>query len=319
MRKFIGTVLSFLLVVAAGSVAPLASAQGAQVPKFLFASDYGQWQIPGASANTYQWSPGTICQVAPATSTNQFFAFATNAPILVADATNANSEILTPSVVSQTASFCSITITPLNSHYSFRVQSATGGLQEALNAVAAGTAYATQIYLDKYWYQAVGGLTSQFVTVTPTSVIAAAKGSSGLRLVDVTTSPFTYYAWNGTAYTLQGTATGGATKPTIAAGAAAGTSPTVANLTGGNGNAFEADVTTGTATTTGTLFTETWATSSAFGYLPTCTVTSTGTNVASGFTFAVTYPSSTHALLTVTGPTTPLTISTAYKFWVNCN
>lgn len=319
MRKFIGTVLSLLLVVAAGSVAPLAVAQGQTFqPKVYYASDFGQWQVLGQAANTYQWSPGTLCQVAPLNSSNQFFAFATNAPVLISDVTPANNEIVTPSAVNQTPSFCTITVTPSLNHYSFRLGSATGGLQEALNAIIAGNSYAAVIYLDRNWYSAVGALTAQFPTVTPTSVIAAAKGSATLRLVDNTTTPFTYYAWNGTAYAVQGTPSGGASMPTIAAGAAAGTSPTVANHSGGTGNALEADVTSGTATTTGTLFTETWATSSAFGYLPSCTVTSTGTNAFTAFTYAVTYPSGTHALLTVTASSAPVA-STAYKFWVNCN
>lgn len=50
----------------------------------------------------------------------------------------------------------------------------------------------------------------------------------------------------------------GATKPTVAAGAAAGASPTVAVADGSNDCVGQVTVTTGTTTTTGTLFTVTF-------------------------------------------------------------
>jgi hypothetical protein len=105
--------------------------------------------------------------------------------------------------------------------------------------------------------------------------------------------------------------------PTAAAGAALGTGPTGPTFTG-DGNTFSVATTSGTATTTGTLFTATYATSGSFTYPPTCRVWSSGANAFTTFTTAVTYPGPTHALLTVTATVAPA-VSTAYAFKVVCN
>ncbi len=74
-------------------------------------------------------------------------------------------------------------------------------------------------------------------------------------------------------------------------------------------------VTAGTATTTGTLFTET-AAANTINYAASCTVTSVGANSFTAFTVA-TSVSSGHNLLTVTATSAP-TASTAYQFAYNC-
>ena len=274
---------------------------------WYFANDYSQWAIRSQSPNTYLFSPNGLC-VATA-SGGQFFPFATNAPIFINDATPANSELVTPSAVTNTGSQCGFTASPVNNHYSFSIVSGTGGLQEAINALkGSGTAPAL-ILLDRNWTANVLSLPS----TTPASVIGAAVGNATVALENITTITPTFYVWSGTAY-VTGTWTN--VVPTTAAGAAAGTSPTIGSAVG---TALSGNValTAGTATTTGTLFTLTYATSGQFLYAPTCKVSSTGTNSFTAFTVATTYPSSTHALVTVTATSAP-TASTAYAFNYKC-
>jgi hypothetical protein len=306
----------FLLLFAAGSVAPLARAQNNQTynQRWFFASDFGQWSIKGPNANTYQWYPGTICLVPSNGSAGSFNAFNTNAPILIVDATPANTEVVTPSAVTQNASVCQITISPANQHYSFQVTSGTGGLQENLNAINLQQPAPALIWLDRNWY----ALANQIPATTPAAIITAAKGGVSAILVDNTTAPFTNYVWQGTAYAA---GTWVNTVPAAAAGAAAGSSPTISSA--GAALAGTVSLTTGTATTTGTLFTLTYGlntstTTSQFNYAPTCTISSIGANPFTTFTFATTYPSSTHALVTVTETAVP-TASTAYKFQFACH
>jgi len=292
--------------------APAAFAQSSthspfQQPQY-FAVDYGQWSIQGQSPNTYLFSPGGLCN--GSASGSQFFTFATNAPVLISDATPSNSEVVTPSSVTNTGSQCGFSASPANNHYSFQVKSGTAGLQESLNALAVTTtAYPATIVLDRNWFTQAGSVPG----TTPSAIIGAAKGNTHALLEDVTTAGPTFYVWNGTAYS-SSTGTWVNTKPTATAGAGAGTSPTISDA--GTALVGSVALTAGTATTTGTLFTLAW-TSSQFHAAPTgCTVKSTGANVYSTFTSATSFSST--ALLTVTVATTPPTASTAYAFSYNC-
>jgi hypothetical protein len=289
--------------------APAAFAQRTTQP-WYFASDYNAWSIQSQSANTYLFSPQGLCTASA--SGGQFFPFATNAPVLISDATPANSEVVTPSTATNTGSQCGFTASPANQHFSFQVKSGTAGLQEALNALAISaktTTYPALILLDRSWYNGASSIPG----TTATAIIGAAKSNAHAIVEDITTAAPTYYVWSGTALT---SGTWINTPPTAAAGAAAGTAPTVGTTTG-TALAPNLALTTGTATTTGTLFTLTYATSSQFLYAPTCTVVSSGANSFTAFTVATTYPSSTHALITVTATSAPA-VSTAYKFSVNC-
>ena len=105
------------------------------------------------------------------------------------------------------------------------------------------------------------------------AIIHAATASPTLSLLDLTQAPNVAYQSVSSVYTAYSN-TGGAA-PTAAAGAAAGTSPTGPTNVG-NGNTFTVSLTTGTATTTGTLFTETWPATVSFGRVPNVTVVSTG-------------------------------------------
>lgn len=308
-------ITSIILAIAGLLSAPAASfAQSSTHTPFTlteyYAVDYAQWGIKSQSANTYLFSPGGLC-LATASGT-QFFPFATNAPILISDATPSNSEVVTPSSVTNIQSQCGFSASPTNTHTSFQIASGTAGLQEALNALAVlggkTTGYPAKIDLDRNWFAYAASIPG----TTPTAILAAAKGNAHAIVVDQTTAGSTSYVWSGTAYT---SGTWVNTVPTAAAGSAAGTSPTVGTPTG-TALSFTQPLTTGTATTTGTLFTETFASSSQFLYIPTCSVVSTGANSFTAFTVAVTRPS-TSAIVTVTATAAPA-VSTAYKFTVNC-
>ena len=181
---------------------PAFAQQGAQTfpQKQYYASDYGQWQIRGQSANTYTFFPISVCTV-PTPSSGSFFPFNTNASVFILDATPANSELVTPSAVTPSASNpsssqCGVTITPANNHYSFSLLSGTGGLQEVLNQIPSGVAYSVPVILDRNWYSLINSIPTQ----SAAAVIASVAGSYNAPLVDNTTTPFTYYLWNGAAY-----------------------------------------------------------------------------------------------------------------------
>ena len=292
------------------SCAATGFAQGNQTfqQRWYFASDFGLWSIPGQQANTFQWSPGSICNVSANGSATSFYAFNTNAPVLVTDATAANNEVLTPSAVTNTNSFCSITVTPSHSHYSFKVSSGTGGLQEALNSIAAQQVAPSVVWLDRNWYT----LANAVPGTTPATIIGAAAGGVSRILVDDTTAPFTPYIWNGTAYSTTGTWVN--TKPTAATGAATGTA--TSKVATGSALAGTYAFTTGTGTT-GTVFTLTWAGSSTqFQYQPVCTVQDTSAVKAPTLTVTPTF--SSNALLTVS-VASALSSTTAYSFRWACH
>ena len=310
MRKLAqGFIIVALVALVAIGAAP-AIAQGNQTyqQRWFFASDFGQWSVKSQQANSFQWSPGTLCQVSANGSATSFLAFNTNAPTLIVDATAANSEVVTPSAVTQTAAFCTITVAPSNQHYSFQMVSGTGGLQEALNAISPVQVAPSVVWLDRNWY----ALASQVPATTPATVIGAAKGGVSAILVDDTTAPFTPYVWNGTAYSSSGTWVN--TAPTAATGAATGTA--TSKVATGTALAGTYAFTTGTGTT-GTVFTLTWAGSSTqFQYQPVCTVKDLSAVAAPALTVTPTF--SSNALLTVS-VASALTNTTAYKFQWACH
>lgn len=278
---------------------------------------YGQSALSGQAANTYTFTPGSLCTGSvPGPGAGGpfaiFSAFGTGgpiAPVLINDSgTPANSEVVTPSAI-VTGTPCGVTVSPAHSHTTFALQSGTAGLQEALNAVgaAAVTSYPIDVLLDRQWYTAAASLPGR----TAANIIAAVKGSPSAYLEDVTTSPHTYYVWNGTSYA-PGTWTNAV--PAVTVGVAAGTSPAIS--INGLASIGTVQLTTGTATTTGTLYTIDWPTTGSFQYAQACTVTSTGSNVLASFSGATSYASS-HATLTVTVTAAPA-VSTVYLISYSC-
>jgi hypothetical protein len=304
---------------------PLGASAQNLPPTWVFARAYNGWNIIGQQANTYTFNGGA-CNYAPYNGGNSpsFFVFSglqgtttVYNPVLITDANSSLSEIVTPTSTTQSAATCGFAASTTNQHTSFTLSSGTVGLQEAVTNQLQ-SAPPSNVMLDQYWYTLVFGLPG---SPTPESLIKAVKGSPNVAIVDTTTTPWTYWRSNsgGTAYAAV-SLSGGTTLPTAAAGAAAGTSPTGPTNTG-DPNTFTVALTTGTATPTGTLFTETWPVvgSGGFAYPPTCRVYSTPsqTNQFTAFTYAVTKPT-TQAILTVTATTAP-TASTAYGFTVICN
>lgn len=308
MRKHIRGTLAALILAAICAVSGFAQSGQPFQQREFFASDFGQWRVPSQSANTFQWFPGSICNVSAAGI--NLIPFATNAPVLIVDQTSANTEVVTPSAVTTTSTSCSITVTPLNQHYSFSVTSATGGLQEVLNQISSSNAYPAVVVLDRNWYT----LAAAVVGKTPASIIAAAAGNSKAILVDRTTAPFTYYSWNGTNYTVSAS---NQTVPTVAASTGAGTSPTISVV--GTGTSGVVTLTTGTTpTASATIFTLTWPAiaSGGFQYAPNCTVTSIGTRAYTGTNATVAGPP---AVDTYTATSSALTASVSgYKWAYTC-
>jgi hypothetical protein len=310
-NKFSLGIIAALILAAFGAVG--LSAQGNQTyqQRWYFASDFGQWAVRGQQANTYQWSPGTVCNVSANGSATSFFAFATNAPVEIVDSTPANDEVATPSAVNQTTSYCSIALSLSHNHYSFQVVSGTGGLQETLNSISASASAPALIWIDRNWY----ALANAVPGTTPAAIITAAAGKVTAILVDDTTAPFSNYVWNGSGYTT-GTNTWVNTKPSVTStGGAAGTATAVS--TTGTALAGNVYLTTGTAST-GVMFTLTWAAShTQFDYAPTCTFASIGTNVGPTLTPVSTGSSGSAATAAPTTAVAPAS-TTAYVYSYSC-
>jgi hypothetical protein len=308
----------FLLLAAMGSVAPMADAQTATTPftaPWYFATSFGLWSINQQSPNTYIYQGRSLCNSQGQNVT--FFDFATNAPVLIADSNTANSEVVTPTSIVNTAGSCGVAIAPTHNHFTYQLRSGTAGLQEALN-VLKGQAIPSLILLDRNWWAQANNIPG----TNGATILAAAVGDMTTLVEDITTAPVTFYVWSGTAFTSTN-ALSKNTAPTIAAGAGAGSAPTVSNTGSSTAIAGTASVLTGTATTTGTLFTETWPAVSAGGpqYAGTCVVTSSGANAYTTFTSAMSSSGSTttfQRILTVTVATTAPVASTQYFFTYNC-
>lgn len=271
---------------------------------------YGQWSLAGQAANTYTFSPTSLCSVGSLGGMRfpAFSAFgASNAPVFINDTgTPANSEVVTPSAILT----CGVTISPAHTHTAFSLNSGTAGLQDAINAVVTGaTAYPIVVLLDRNWYAQVATIPG----VNAPAIIFNAKGIPAAYLEDVTTAPHSLYVWNGTNY-VPGTWTNIA--PAVAVGAAAGTGTAISVTLASTAGVGAVQLTTGTGTTTGTLYTLDWATTGSFLYAPTCTVTSIGGTPFTTFTVAPTFASS-HATLTVTATSAPA-VSTVYLFSYSC-
>jgi hypothetical protein len=327
MRKWLA-----VAILAVASLTP-ALAQGfipAQGPAWVYADNYGRWAIQGQTANSYSFTPASICQITQLNFQNQtsFFAFGSRvalAPVFVQDINSANSEVVTPgSAATQTQAACSVNIAPVNSHTSFTLQSGSGGLQEAINTLG-NTASNYTIVLSPEWYKLISGIASQNATltdsITPADVIANATCASNLTLVDVTSDPWTYYGCNAS-HKWAALAPGA---PTVAAGSGAGTSPTIALSAGSNNSTGSVTLTTGTSpSASAAIFTLTFAApdyGGGFPYAPACTFTSVGTAAYTSGTASSTAGSGTTGGTGVlTASATALTASKAgYKFTYSCH
>ncbi len=163
----------------------VASVQAQNIEGQIIASQYGKWRVPGYAPNTYSSFAPDSCRVQGGASF--FFAFSSGTPIRIVDANPSLTETVTPTAIVNSNVTCAISIAPVNDHQvPFYLTSATGGLQEALSQNMTTPATNT-VVLDSAWYQLVG-------TANAAAVIGAAKGGSQLNLVDVTTTPYNWYA-----------------------------------------------------------------------------------------------------------------------------
>ena len=70
MRKFTRFLVALTLTATCAAV--FAQGNQAYQQRWYFASDFGQWAVRGQQANTYQWSPGTVCNVSANGSSTNF-------------------------------------------------------------------------------------------------------------------------------------------------------------------------------------------------------------------------------------------------------
>jgi hypothetical protein len=166
------------------------SAQFTPPRGILYANNFGSWSVAMGNNGSFSWSSPSACTVS--SSGISFPAFKVGTPIEVVDTNPALSESVTVTAVNLTQTGCSIVTTALiNPHYSFTIQSATSGLQEAIN-YASGQP--TTIVLTPDWTR-LGGLDSTITTV---------QGNSNVSLYDQRANKFQAWAWNGSVYSLIG-------------------------------------------------------------------------------------------------------------------
>jgi hypothetical protein len=315
---------------ALGSLTP-ATAQGfppAAAPPWVYADNFGRWSIQLQTPSTYTFSPTSTCYFTQLNySGKQFYAFSNAvalAPVFVQDANSANSEVVTPgSYQTPTSTTCGVNISPSNSHkINATLNSGSGGLQEAINAIGASTApYQTTIILSQEWYKLIASIYSQNATLaasySPAQVIANATCSTNVQLLDVTANPWA--AWNCNPSTNKFSLSTIAVKASVAAGAGAGTGPTIALNAGSTWSSGTVTLTTGTTpTASAAIFTLTFTAPNSGGpaYSPVCSVVSIGSPAYTSGTVSYTAGSGgTAATAILTASSTALTASQAGYAW----
>jgi hypothetical protein len=182
MKKFVLTALAI--------AACFSHAQAQNVEGQIIAAQYGEFKVPGqTTGGTFSFAPD-VCQVSG--GNKPFSAFATGRAVKIVDGNPSLTEIATPSSVfiSQCAVNMATTYTHVPPYY---LTSGTGGLQEAITANQQGIAGPNSIILNAEWYSLIAPRSAAVV-------IASVTGNTNLPLVDVTSSPYTSYQWNGTQY-----------------------------------------------------------------------------------------------------------------------
>ena len=171
---------------------PLARTTEGNFAGLLYASNFGQWQVPKGNLGPYSWNQASFCYANVVGVT--FQAFTVGTPITIVDTGNPSAtEIVTPTVVTivpasgSSMGTCSITVAPVNPHTNFYFASATEGLQEALNW--ASTSVYT-IILTPDWTR-LGGNDTTITTVS---------GNSNVTIFDQRTSNVQTCTWGGSAY-----------------------------------------------------------------------------------------------------------------------
>ena len=204
IRQTLGILLALTMVIAPFPVPASAQGPSNYPPTWVYARAYNGWNVIGQTASTYTFNGG-VCYYSPFNNglTAPIFDFAgyqgstlVYNPVFIQDANTALNEIVTPSSVTNTSASCGFSATTANAHTSFTLSSGTAGLQEAITNQLQTTPV-FDVVLDKYWYQLVAAFPA---TTTPQSIIKALTGSANVGIVDTTTSPWTFYSWNGVNY-----------------------------------------------------------------------------------------------------------------------
>ena len=179
MRKVLLVVISL-----ACSIPPVWGQTAGQI----IASQYGQFQVSGSTIGGFYFPPAT-CQVSA--GGRNFPAFSVGTPIKIVDGNPSLSETDTPTAVY--INVCSVIMATTYNHVPpYYLTSGTGGLQEAITANQTVNGSNT-IVLDAGWYNLIAPSSAA-------SILASVHGIAALGLEDVTTTPSSFYQWNGTQY-----------------------------------------------------------------------------------------------------------------------
>jgi hypothetical protein len=154
----------------------------------IIAAQYGEFQVSGSTIGGFYFPPAT-CQVSA--GGQNFNAFSVGTPVKIVDSNPSLTEVATPTSVF--INVCSVNMVTAHNHVPpYYLTSGTGGLQEAITANQTVNG-ANTIVLNAQWYNLIA-------PANAASIIASVHGIADLGLVDVTTTPNTYYQWNGTQY-----------------------------------------------------------------------------------------------------------------------
>ena len=154
----------------------------------IIAAQYGEFQVAGSTSGGFYFPPAT-CQVSG--GGKNFAAFSAGTPIKIVDGNPALTEVATPSSVY--IGVCSVNMATTYSHVPpFYLTSGTGGLQEAITANQTNDG-PNIILLNPEWYRLIA-------PGNAASIIASVHGIPDLGLEDITTTPYTFYQWNGSQY-----------------------------------------------------------------------------------------------------------------------
>ena len=179
MKKALLVVLAFILCF---------SRAQAQSAGQIIAAEYGEFQVAGSTTGGFYFPPAT-CQVSG--GGKNFAAFSSGTPIKIVDSNPSLTEVATPSSVY--IGVCSVNMATAHTHSPpFYLTSGTGGLQEAITANQT-TDGPNTILLNSEWYKLIA-------PGNAASIIASVHGIPDLGLEDITTTPYTFYQWNGSQY-----------------------------------------------------------------------------------------------------------------------
>ncbi len=156
----------------------------------IIAAQYGEYKVNGSNAGGFSF-PAATCQVSG--GGRNFAAFSAGVPVKIVDSNPNFTEIVTPTSVFNAV--CSLNLATAHVHTPpYYLTSGTGGLQEAITANHT-TDGPNTILLNAEWYKLIA-------PGNAASVIASVHGIPDLGIEDITTTPFTFYQWNGTQYSV---------------------------------------------------------------------------------------------------------------------